>query len=76
MNITFLALGIVSIPVLVIILFIFYKTIVFFTENNTTLTPAPVQSQITSPEKVSFSTDTDDEEVIAVITAALRVYLK
>ena len=76
MNITFLALGIVSIPVLVIILFIFYKTIVFFSENNATLTPAPVQSQVTSPDKVYSSADTNDEEIIAVITASLRVYLK
>ena len=83
MNLVFFTLGVVSLPVLVIIFFIFYKTIVFFMENNNSPAalasiPAPVtiKTQAVVSDNRTISIDTNDDEIAAVITAAVKVYLK
>jgi hypothetical protein len=69
MTLTIIALSLVTSPILVMIFFAFYKTYLMIFNKK-------INELVAVTDDYSISVDTDDDEIIAVISAAVSTLLK
>ena len=72
----FIALFLVTFPVLVMIFFAIHKSLLFFTGKSDKDEPHSNFTTVLEANGVRISIDSDDEEMIAVISAAVSQCIK